>query len=184
MSIRSAAANRARRVGRIPGCRLRWINWAFGNEPSLCSKRWTDSSDEQYRTSARVVTGRRWSALCGPQESLSPERVRDVPPDQMGPDGVLPGRLLPAAVRALESRSRRAGSGGAGRFAEQPLLFLLHRAVAAGGLLFHGAVDRRRDHAVPDELDRRPHLVRISLSANGVDGSVLCRRAADRGRSA
>ena len=102
----------------------------------------------------------------------------------MGPDGVLPRRLLFAALRAVESRSGCARSGGAGRSAEQPLLFLLHRAVAAGSLLFHRAADRRRDHAVPDEFARRPHLVRISLPANRVDGPVLRRRAPDRGRSA
>src|SRR6266702_8444483 len=95
----------------------------------------------------------------------------------MGPDGVLPRRLLLAAVRALEPRPRRTGPGGVGRSPEQPVLFLFHRAVAAGSLLLHRAVDRRRHHAVFDEFSRRPYLVRISLSANRVDGSVLRYRA-------
>src|SRR5260370_19996986 len=99
----------------------------------------------------------------------------------MGPDGVLPRRLLPAAVRAVESRSRRAGPGSAGLSAEQPVLFLLHRAVAAGSLLLYRVVDRCRHHAIPDELDWRPHLVRISVPPDRVDGPVLCGRAPDRG---
>ena len=36
--------------------------------------------------------------------------------------------------------------------------------------------------AVPDERRRRPHLVRLSLPADGLDRSVLRRRAADRRR--
>ena len=102
----------------------------------------------------------------------------------MGPDGVLPRGLLSAAVRALEPRPRRAGPGGAGRSAQQPVLFLLHRAVAAGGLLFYRAADRRRACAVPDEFGRRPHLVRLSLPADGVDGPVLRGRTPGRGRPA
>ena len=101
----------------------------------------------------------------------------------MGPDGVLPRGLLSAAVRALEPRSGRPGPGGAGRSAQQPLLLLLHRAVAAGSLLFYRAVDRRRPDPVPDEFGGRPHLVRLPLPANRVDGSVLRRRALGRGRS-
>ena len=100
----------------------------------------------------------------------------------MGADGVLPRRLLSAAVRALESRPGCAGPGGAGRSAEQPLLFLLHRAVAAGSLLLHRPVDRSCPDAVPDERRRRPHLVRLSLPADGLDRSVLRRRAPDRRR--
>ena len=45
------------------------------------------------------------------------------------------------------------------------------------GLLIVAALD-----AVPDERGRRPHLVRLSLPADGLDRSVLCRRALDRGR--
>ena len=100
----------------------------------------------------------------------------------MGADGVLPRRLLSAALRALESRPRRPQPGGADRSPQQPLLFLLYRAVAAGGLLFYRPADRRRHHAVPDELGRRTHLVRIFVSANRVDGFVLRRRTPDRGR--
>ncbi len=102
----------------------------------------------------------------------------------MDADGRLPRRLLSAAVRALESRARCARSGRAHRSAQQPLLFLLHRAVAAGGLLLHRSVDRRRRYPVPDEFGRRPRLVRLSLPANRVDRLVLRGGAPDRGRPA
>src|ERR1043166_699977 len=98
----------------------------------------------------------------------------------MGVDGVLPRRLLPAAVRALESRTGSTRPGGAGRPSQQPLLFLLHRVVAAGGLLLYRAPDPRRADAVSDECAGRPHLVRLSLSANRLDRPVLRRRAPDR----
>src|SRR4029079_12302552 len=100
----------------------------------------------------------------------------------MGAAAILPRRLLPAAVRAMESRLGCTGPGGAGRSAEQPLLFLLHRALAAGSLLFYRPVDRSCADAVPDERGGRPHLVRLSLPADGLDRSVLCGRAPDRGR--
>src|SRR6201984_12245 len=99
----------------------------------------------------------------------------------MGTDGVLPRRLLFPALRALEPRAWGARPGGADRFPESAVLFLLHRAVAAGGLLLHRPSDPRRRCPVPDELGRRPHLVRLSLSANGLDRPVLCGRAPDRG---
>src|SRR4051794_31404266 len=98
----------------------------------------------------------------------------------MGPDGILPRRLLLPAVSALEPRPWRSQPGGADRPSQQPVLFLLHRAVAAGGLLLHRPVDPRRHHAVPAELAGWTHLVRISLPANGVDGLVLRGRAPDR----
>ena len=101
----------------------------------------------------------------------------------MGPDGVLPRRLLLPALRALEPRPWRSQPGGADRSSQQPLLFLLHRAVAAGDLLLHGPADRRRGGAVPDELGRWPHLVRLSLPADGLDRSVLRRRTLRRRRS-
>ena len=58
-----------------------------------------------------------------------------------------------------------------------PLLFLLHRDLAAGGLLPHRPADHRRDGAVPDERGRRPRLVRLSLPADGVDRPVPDHRA-------
>ena len=76
----------------------------------------------------------------------------------------------------------RAGPGGAGRSAEPALLFLLHRDLAAGGLLPHRPADPRGDGAVPDERGRRPRLVRLSLPADGVDRPVPDHRALDRGR--
>src|SRR5689334_8928738 len=99
----------------------------------------------------------------------------------MGPDGDLPRGLLFPPLRALEPRPRCPQPGGADRSAQQPLLFLLHRAVAAGGLLLYRPVDRGGRGAVPDELGRRPYLVWLSLSADGVDRRVLRRRASDRG---
>src|SRR5450631_1872907 len=99
----------------------------------------------------------------------------------MGPDGRLSRYLLLPARRPLEPRPRRARSGRADRLPQPALLFLLHRAVAAGGLLFYRSADHRRRRAVPDERDRRPDLVRLSLSADGLDRSVLRRRAPDRG---
>ena len=101
----------------------------------------------------------------------------------MDPDGGVPGDLLLPALRALEPRPWSAGSGGAARSGQQPLLFLLHRAVAAGSLLFHRPVDHRRDRAVPDELARRPGVVRLFVPADGVDRSVLCGGTRGRGRS-
>ena len=42
---------------------------------------------------------------------------------------------------------------------------------------FTGLLDHRRHGAVPDERRRRPDLVRLSLSADRLDRSVLCGRA-------
>ena len=94
------------------------------------------------------------------------------------------GGLLSAALRALGPRARPAQPGGAGRPAASPLLFLLHRAMAAGGLLLHRSPDHRGDDAVPDERARGPHLVRLPLPANHLDRPVLRRRALGRGRPA
>ncbi len=55
----------------------------------------------------------------------------------------LPRPLLLPPLRALGSRPDRAASGGAGRSRPFALLFLLHRALAAGGLLFHRPADPR-----------------------------------------
>ena len=90
--------------------------------------------------------------------------------------------LLPAAVRALGPRAERARPGGADRFPEPPLLFLLHRDLAAGSLLPHRPADPRGDGAVPDERGRRPRLVRLSLPADGVDRPVPGHRALGRRR--
>ena len=74
--------------------------------------------------------------------------------------------------------------GGADRFPQPALLFLLHRDLAAGNLLPHRPADPGGDPAVPDERGRRPRLVRLSLPANGVDRSVLRDRALGRRRPA
>ena len=76
----------------------------------------------------------------------------------------------------------RARPGGADRFPQPPLLLLLHRDLAAGGLLPHRPADPRGDGAVPDERGRRPGLVRLSLPADGVDRPVPDHRALGRRR--
>ena len=90
--------------------------------------------------------------------------------------------LLSAAVRALGSRTERAGPGGADRFAGATLLFLLHRDLAAGSLLPHRAAHCRGHGLVPDERRRRPGVVRISVPANRMDRSFPRHRAVDRRR--
>ena len=74
-------------------------------------------------------------------------------------------------------RGPNAPAGRADRFSQPALLFLLHRDLAAGGLLPHRPADPRGDGAVPDERGRRPRLVRLSLPADGVDRSVPRHRA-------
>jgi len=163
------------------GC-LSWINYATEVGSRLAAECENNPTDEQARAPDRSGTRRQWAALCGPEEGLSAKRLRNLPPHQMGADGGLPWRLLPAAVRALEPRPRRAEPGGADRSAQQPLLFLLHRVVAAGSILFYRPADRGRADPVPDEFAGWTHLVRIPLPADGLDRPVLCRRADDRGR--
>ena len=90
--------------------------------------------------------------------------------------------LLHPAVPALGSRHLRATSGRAGRPAQPAVLFLLHRDLAAGGLLPHRPPGPRGADAVPDERGRRPRLVRLSLPADGVDRPVPDHRTLGRGR--
>ena len=78
----------------------------------------------------------------------------------------------------------RAWPGGADRPVELALLLLLHRDLATGDLLPHRPADHCRDDAVSDERARGPHLVRLSVSADGVDRSVPGDRAPHRGRPA
>ena len=92
--------------------------------------------------------------------------------------------LLSAAVRALGSWPQRAFAGGVDRLPQPAFLFLLHRDLAAGDLLPHRPAHSGGDRAVPDERGRRPDLVRLSLSADGVDRSVLRHRTLRGRRSA
>ena len=124
------------------------------------------------------------AALRRAPEDLSAARARHLPPHQMDRAVRHARHLLSAAVRPLGSRAERAGPGGAGRSARPPLLFLLHRDLAAGGLLPHRPADPRGDGAVPDERGRRPRLVRLSLPADGVDRSFPGHRALGRRRPA
>src|SRR5215211_6399997 len=80
-------------------------------------------------------------AVRSPQEDPALERAGDLSLDQMGAPRLHAGSLLPAAVRALDARPARALAGGADRSRARALPLLLHRAVAAGGLLHHGPAD-------------------------------------------
>ena len=135
----------------------------------------------QARPSSRR---RRQPALCAAAQDLSAERARHLPPHQVDRARRHARHLLRPAVRALGPRPERAGPGGADRFSQPALLFLLHRDLAAGSLLPHRPADPRGDDAVPDERGRRPRLVRLSLPADGVDRPVLGHRALRRGRPA
>ena len=121
-------------------------------------------------------------ALCGPQKSVPAGRPGQVSPHQMGDPWRHLGDLLPAALRPLASRTRPAQPSRAHRFPASTVLFLLHRAVAAGGLLFHWPADHRRDDLVSDERRGRPGVVRVHVSADDLDGSFLCSRAPCRRR--
>src|SRR5215208_6044843 len=102
----------------------------------------------------------------------------------MGDPGRHTGDLLPVALRPLDARPARAVPGRAGRPRARAVLLLFHRAVAPGGVLHHGPADPRRLHAVPDERDRGPDLVRLSLPADRLDRPLPGRGAAGRGRPA
>ncbi len=138
----------------------------------------------KVRAGGATAARRRHPALCAAAENLSAERARHLPPHQMGAAARHPRRLLCAAVRALGPRPERADAGGADRSVHRPLLFLLHRDLAAGGLLHHRPADPGVDRPVPDERGRRPGVVRLSLPADGVDRSVLRHRALGRRRPA
>ena len=69
-------------------------------------------------------------------------------------------------------------------FPEPALLFLLHRNLAAGILLPDRPAHHRGDGAVSDERGRRAPVVRLSVSADGVDRPVPGHRALDRRRPA
>src|SRR3954468_1671397 len=100
-----------------------WINEPCGIRSTFGPHNETNALHEHNRASRRSAARGR-AALCRAQEGLSAERLRDLPPHQMGPDDVLPRRLLPAALRALEPGPRCAEPGGAGRSSQQPLLLL------------------------------------------------------------
>src|SRR5262245_62080556 len=95
----------------------------------------------------------------------------------MDRDGGHARDLLPRAVDSLGSRALSPGSGGAYRFPVAALLFLLPRNLASGILLRHRPARARGAGAVSRHIDRRTSVVRLHLSANGVD------RFDDRGRT-
>ena len=72
--------------------------------------------------------------------------------------------------------------GGADRFSQHALLFLLHRDMAPGSLLHHGPLDPRGAGSVSGDGVVWPGLVRLCLPADGVDRFVHRRGAIVRGR--
>src|SRR5262249_54372961 len=134
-----------------------------------------------YRSRAARVARRR-AALRGAESDLSAERQRNLSYGQMDRADRYAWNLLPVAVRALRPWTERATPGGADRSARAALLLLLHRDLAAGGLLHHRLADPRGGGAVPDECGGRARVVRLLVPADGLDRSVLRDRALDRRR--
>ena len=175
-------ARRRREVTHVPGC-------------SIAVDR---TRSRRCSSSSRTAESRRRAQRCRPATCPSPtttarstrraaRSIRSASrgtfrTHQMGRALRHARHLLPAAVRALGSRAERARPGGADRFSQPALLLLLHRDLAAGGLLPHRPADPRGDGAVPDERGRRPRLVRLSLPADGVDRPVPRHRALGRRR--
>ena len=160
-------------------------------EPALTCIRWaaanrTERNDvphQQGRPSAPApARGGRRSPLRQPRAGLSEVGARTGAPVQMGGADRLPRHLLPAALAALASRRQPAGPGGAAVDLARALLFLQSRVLAAGHLLPDRPADHGRGHAVPGHQPARPRLVRLHLSADGVDRSVHVDRAPDRRR--
>ena len=116
-------------------------------------------------------------ALRRAREGLSQARPRPLPLAQVAGDGGDARHLLCAPLAALGPRARPARPGRAARHGAQPLLLLLPRDMAAGVLLRHRPFGAGGAYPVPDHLHRRPRVVRLHVSANGVD------RSDDRGRA-
>ena len=116
-------------------------------------------------------------ALCGARENLPQARGGPVSDHQVGRHGGDARHLLRRAVASLGSRALSARSGRPDRLSVAPLLFLLHRDLAAGILLPHRPARARRAGAVPRHRARGARLVRLYLPANGLD------RSDDRGRA-
>ena len=134
------------------------------------------------RTGAAEVTPapkppERAAALRVARQSLPQGSPWPLPHRQMDRDGGHARHLLPRAVDSLGSGALSPRSGGAHRFPVAALLLLLPRNLAAGILLHHRPARARRAGAVSGHLDRRTGVVRLHLSADGVD------RSDDRGRA-
>ena len=94
---------------------------------------------------------------------------RALPSAQVDHHADHPGHLLRDALAQMGSRYPCARSGRPYRHGQPPLLFLLHRDLAAGILLCRWPARHVGRRPVPRHLDRRARLVRLHLSADRVD---------------
>ena len=134
------------------------------------------------RIDVKAVNRSRTAALRRPPEDLSQARARPLPHRQVAGDGGHARHLLRAALAALGSRARPARPGRPARHGQQPLLLFLPRDLAAGVLLHHRPAGAGGAGAVPRHVRRRPRLVRLHLSADGLDRSHGRGRALLAGR--
>ncbi len=141
---------------------------------------------DRRRRAARRQGGQPQEAereLYATRQKIHPEAgARHLPHDQVDRDGGDARHLLRPAVAALESRAGSAESGRPARHGEQPLLLLLPRDLAAGILLRHRPAGAGGAAAVPGHRARRSRLVRLHLSADGVDRPDDFARAVLAGR--
>ena len=126
--------------------------------------------------------GREPLALCRPRGDPPQGGARPLPPLQVGDGDRPPRHLLHFALAALDQARRRAGPGHPHRHGQPPLLFLLHRDLAAGILLHRGPAHHGRRRPVPRHLPLRPRLVRLCLPADGVDRPLHLGREQGGGR--
>jgi hypothetical protein len=184
ISIRSAVENN----NSVPG--LRYRDGDAGNRPEsagpafahcACRRGGANTADS-WRRFQRA--GKPAAALCGTPQGLSAACVGHLSPREMDRAVRHARRLLSVALRALGSRTECTWSGGANRFPQPALLFLLHRDLAAGILLSDRPAHPGGDGAVPDERHRRPAVVRLPLPADGLDRFVPSHRTLGRRRPA
>src|SRR5471030_2011160 len=100
----------------------------------------------------------------------------------MGHSGIVPGGLLSVALAALAARPGAAGPGDTARYFQRALLLLQPGALAAGYLAARRSADPGRGWPVPGDQRVWPALVRLYVSANGMDRPVHVGRALGRRR--
>src|SRR5581483_11366883 len=113
---------------------------------------------------------------------LSEIRAWPDAPDQMGGADRLPDHILFAALVALAPWREPASPGGPAVTLQRTLLLLRSRTLAAGYRLSRRPADHGRGRLVPGHQPRWPRVVRLHLSANGVDRPFHVGRAPDRRR--